>query len=70
MGSLDTMPEAAKQAALADRLVITKTDISDAAAVEALQARLHAMNPYALISTVVDGVQRHRRDQHEGTQEA
>jgi G3E family GTPase len=56
MGSLDTMPEAAKQAALADRLVITKTDISEAAAVEALQARLHAMNPYALISRAVDGV--------------
>lgn len=56
MGSLDAMPEAAKQAALADRLVITKTDISDAAAVEALEARLHAMNPYALISKAVDGV--------------
>jgi G3E family GTPase len=56
MGSLDTMPEAAKQAALADRLVITKTDIADAAAVEALEARLHAMNPYALISRAVDGV--------------
>ena len=56
MGSLDAMPEAAKQAALADRLVITKTDIADAAAVEALEARLHAMNPYALISRAVDGV--------------
>jgi G3E family GTPase len=56
MGSLDAMPEAAKQAALADRLVITKTDISDAATVEALEARLHAMNPYALISRAVDGV--------------
>ena len=56
MGSLDAMPEAAKQAALADRLVITKTDISDAAAVEALEARLHAMNPYASISRAVDGV--------------
>ena len=31
MGSLDTMPEAAKQAAVADRLVITKTDIADRA---------------------------------------
>jgi G3E family GTPase len=56
MGSLDTMPEATKQAALADRLVITKTDISDAGAVGALEARLHAMNPYALISRAVDGV--------------
>jgi len=56
MGSLDAMPEAAKQAALADRLVITKTDIADAASVEALETRLHAMNPYALISRAVDGV--------------
>ena len=56
MGSLDIMPEAAKQAAVADRLVITKTDIADAAAVETLEARLHAMNPYALISRAVDGV--------------
>jgi G3E family GTPase len=56
MGSLDRMPEAAKQAALADRLVITKTDISDAAAVEALEARLRAMNAYAPISRAVDGV--------------
>src|SRR5471032_1820999 len=29
MGQLDAMPEAAKQAAVADRLVITKTDIAD-----------------------------------------
>lgn len=56
MGSLDTMPEAVKQAAVADRLVITKTDIADAAAVEALEARLHVMNLYALISKAVDGV--------------
>jgi len=56
MGSLDTMPEAAKQAALADRLVVTKTDIADAAVIEALEARLRAMNPYALISRAVDGV--------------
>ncbi|MGZ5697924.1 MAG: CobW family GTP-binding protein, partial [Usitatibacter sp.] len=40
MGSLDTMPEAAKQAAVADRLVITKTDIADAGIVERLRQRL------------------------------
>ena len=55
MGSLDAMPEAAKQAALADRLVITKTDLADAAAIEALEERLRAMNPYALISRAVNG---------------
>jgi len=53
--SLDAMPEAAKQAALADRLVITKTDIAAAEAVARLEARLRAMNPYALVSTAVDG---------------
>jgi len=56
MGSLDSMPEAAKQAALADRLVITKTDIAEAGAVAALEARLRAMNPYALISKALQGV--------------
>ena len=56
LGSLDTMPEAAKQAAVADRLVITKTDIADADAVARLQERLHAMNAYAAISIAVDGV--------------
>ena len=55
-GSLDTMPEAAKQAALADRIVITKTDIADTEGVARLKERLHQMNPYALVSIAVDGV--------------
>jgi G3E family GTPase len=55
MGQLDTMPEAAKQAAVADRLVITKTDIADPAIVERLRERLAAMNPFALVATVIDG---------------
>jgi G3E family GTPase len=55
MGSLDAMPEAAKQAAVADRLVITKTDIADAGVVERLRQRLEAMNPFALVATAVDG---------------
>ena len=49
-GQLDTMPEAVKQAAVADRLVITKTDIADRDTVERLQQRLAAMNPFALIT--------------------
>ena len=53
--SLDTQPEAAKQAAIADRLVLTKIDIASPAAVEALRERLKALNPYAAISTAVDG---------------
>jgi G3E family GTPase len=56
LGSLDTMREAAKQAAVADRIVITKTDIADAGAVRRLQQRLREMNPYALVSIAVDGV--------------
>src|SRR5439155_8495230 len=47
MGQLDTMPEAVKQAAVADRIVITKTDIAHGATVDRLQDRLHAMNPLA-----------------------
>lgn len=54
MGQLDAMREAAKQAAVADRLVITKTDLP-AAQTDALAARLRAMNPYALVSTAVEG---------------
>jgi G3E family GTPase len=59
MSSLDTIPEAAKQAAVADRLVITKTDIAEAGAVARLRERLHAMNAYAAISIAVDGALDH-----------
>jgi G3E family GTPase len=55
IGQLDTMPEATKQAAVADRLVITKTDIADGETVDHLRQRLEAMNPFALITTAVDG---------------
>jgi len=44
---LTSQPEAAKQAAVADRLVLTKTDLVDAAALAALKDRLHALNPAA-----------------------
>jgi len=55
MGQLDSMAEAAKQAAVADRLVITKTDIADPSQVEGLAQRLSGMNPYASVSQAVDG---------------
>jgi G3E family GTPase len=55
MGQLDSMPEVVKQAAVADRLVITKTDIADAAAVDLLRQRLTAMNPFANCAIAVDG---------------
>jgi G3E family GTPase len=55
MGQLDAMLEAVKQAAVADRLVITKIDIADGNTVDRLQRRLQAMNPFALITTAVNG---------------
>jgi G3E family GTPase len=44
---LDTQFESVKQIAVADRIVLTKTDIADAAAVAALRKRLAAINPAA-----------------------
>jgi len=45
--TLDTQVEAVKQAAMADRIVITKADLAVPAAVVALDARLAALNPVA-----------------------
>ena len=44
-----------KQAAVADRLVLTKTDLAVPAATEGLCARLAAINPGAPVIAVVDG---------------
>ena len=48
--------EARKQAILADRLVITKTDIAGEGAGDALRAKLAALNPGAEILEAVNGV--------------
>ena len=53
--TLDWSAEARKQAILADRLVISKTDIAGQAAGEALVARLRALNPRAEIDVAVSG---------------
>jgi len=53
--NLDDVPEAAKQAAVADRIVITKSDIAEVEAVAALEARLEQMNPYAARVVAVNG---------------
>jgi G3E family GTPase len=53
--NLDDTPEAAKQAAVADRIVITKSDIAPPAAVASLEARLQQMNPYAARMIAVNG---------------
>ncbi len=47
--TLDEHAEAVKQAAVADRIVLTKTDLADQAQRERIVARLHALNPAATI---------------------
>jgi len=54
--TLSWSAEARKQAILADRLVITKTDIAGEGAAQVLTARLRALNPGAEILQAVDGV--------------
>src|SRR5882724_6182849 len=54
--TLDRQPEALKQAAVADRLLLTKTDLAEPGATAALQAQLAALNPAAEVSTVAQGV--------------
>jgi len=52
--TLDAHPEAVKQAAIADRIVVTKTDLADPGA-SGLLERLHALNPAAAKLTAVHG---------------
>ncbi len=52
--TLDAHPESVKQAAIADRIVVTKTDLSDPAA-NGLFERLRALNPAAPKLTAVRG---------------
>jgi G3E family GTPase len=55
---LDTLgwsAEARKQVILADRLVITKTDLVKRAALARLTARLTELNPRAALDTAIDG---------------
>jgi G3E family GTPase len=59
LATLDAHPEAIKQAAVADRLVLTKTDLLDTpqrrADHERLVARLRALNPAATVLDAADG---------------
>src|SRR5262249_48317318 len=48
---LDTDAEARRQVILADRLVLSKTDLVDGTAIERLTARLRPLNPRAEILT-------------------
>ena len=54
--TLDKQPEAVKQAAVADRLFLTKTDLADSATRQEIEARLEALNPSAVIVPVAQGV--------------
>jgi G3E family GTPase len=54
-GQLDSHPESVKQAAVADRILMTKADLADDATRTALESRLRALNPGAPIYPVVNG---------------
>ena len=54
-GQLDMHPEAVRQAAVSDKIVITKTDLADPSAVAALRERLNSFNPGAWITTAING---------------
>jgi G3E family GTPase len=53
--TLDRYAEAVKQVAVADRLLLTKSDLADARDLESLSERLRDLNPGAPIQCVVDG---------------
>ncbi len=54
-GQLDQHPESVKQAAVADRILMTKSDLADDTTRTALEARLRALNPAAPIYQVING---------------
>ncbi|WP_417836398.1 CobW family GTP-binding protein [Thalassospira tepidiphila] len=54
-GQLDNHPESVKQAAVADRILMTKADLADEVTRTALETRLRALNPAAPIYPVVNG---------------
>jgi G3E family GTPase len=54
MGQLDRQPESVKQVAVADRLVLTKTDLAAAAAIDLLIGRIRRINPVAALRCSAD----------------
>lgn len=46
---IDTHPESMRQAAIADRLVLTKTDIAQEEQIERVIAKMHEVNPVAMV---------------------
>ena len=55
LGQLDRREETLKQVVVADRLVVTKTDVADPAAVALLEERLRSLNPAAEVLRVSFG---------------
>jgi G3E family GTPase len=55
LGTLEWSAEARKQVILADRIVVSKTDLANRSAVERLIERLAALNPRAAIEIAVGG---------------
>jgi G3E family GTPase len=53
--NLEKAPEARKQAILADRIVVSKTDISDAKTLKKLTVMLEDLNPRAAVEVAVRG---------------
>src|SRR5215467_7273741 len=54
-GTLDRQHEAVKQAAVADRLLLTKNDLAEPATRQAFETRLAALNPSAPLIPVAQG---------------
>ena len=52
---LDTTPESVKQIAVADKIILTKTDLAQADALPALREKIRAFNPAAQIFEAVYG---------------
>lgn len=55
MATLDTQEESVRQAAVADRILLTKTDLVDAAEREKIEQRLRVLNPAAEIIPAIQG---------------
>jgi G3E family GTPase len=55
LGQLERQPETVKQVVVADRLVVTKADVAERAAVDRLEERLRALNPAAEVLEVSFG---------------
>jgi G3E family GTPase len=56
MATLDAQEESVKQAAVADRLLLTKTDMASGPEIRALEGRLRTLNPGAPIFHTINGM--------------